>query len=146
MPVKRPRMVKPEEEGGYVISLPKGDTPKTQKIMEQKQQLQQQQKDTQQELQTLRQQLLQTQKQQLRGGHIQWPLHTIHHTIFVDLTEPDGRKGQNSGFSRSSKYQLWTIRMDYLQFCPLSRSPRCIILHEGSRTTPHWRQFPTEYK
>ena len=81
-----------------------------------------------------------------RWAHSMATLHTIHHTIFVDLTEPDGRKGQNSGFSRSSKYQLWTIRMDYLQFCPLSRSPRCIILHEGSRTTPHWRQFPTEYK
>eukprot|EP00057_Strongylocentrotus_purpuratus_P003355 XP_003726478.1 PREDICTED: uncharacterized protein C19orf47 homolog isoform X3 [Strongylocentrotus purpuratus] len=37
-PVKRPRMVKPEEEGKYVISLPKGTTPKTMKILEQKQQ------------------------------------------------------------------------------------------------------------
>ncbi|XP_054758735.2 uncharacterized protein C19orf47 homolog isoform X1 [Lytechinus pictus] len=38
IPVKRPRMVKPEEEGKYLISLPKGTTPKTMKIMEQKQQ------------------------------------------------------------------------------------------------------------
>ncbi|XP_041469040.1 uncharacterized protein C19orf47 homolog isoform X2 [Lytechinus variegatus] len=40
IPVKRPRMVKPEEEGKYLISLPKGTTPKTMKIMEQKQQQQ----------------------------------------------------------------------------------------------------------
>ncbi|XP_072165015.1 uncharacterized protein [Diadema setosum] len=41
VPIKRPRMVKPEEEGKYIVSMPKGSTPRTQKILEQKRQQQQ---------------------------------------------------------------------------------------------------------
>ncbi|XP_071481891.1 uncharacterized protein C19orf47-like [Diadema antillarum] len=43
VPIKRPRMVKPEEEGKYIVSMPKGSTPRTQKILEQKRQQQHEQ-------------------------------------------------------------------------------------------------------
>ena len=37
VPIKRIRKVDPAEEGAYIISMPKGSTPRTQKILQQKQ-------------------------------------------------------------------------------------------------------------